>query len=73
MALPRLTVLQGGRDARPDPETPLETRAPEIIYRADYTHWWRLPPPMPPRRPPWALLAVLAGVLLGALVLAMGD
>ena len=42
------------------------------IYRADYTQWWQLPPPLPPR-PPWALLAVVAGVLVGALVLTMGD
>ena len=42
-----------------------------VIYRADYSRLWE--PPLLPPRPPWALLAVVAAVMLSALVLAMGD
>jgi hypothetical protein len=34
----------------------------------DHSHWWRLPPPLPPR-PPWGLMAVVAAELAVAVVL----
>jgi hypothetical protein len=71
--LPRLILLRGGRDDKPDGEKPVETKEPEIIYRADYRSLWCPPPPLPPRRLPIVRLIVLAGVVLGAVVFAVGD
>jgi hypothetical protein len=74
MELPGLILLRGGRDAdKPPGEKRVETKEPEIIYRADYRSFWRLPPPLPPRRLPWGSLFVLAGVVLGAVMFAVGD
>lgn len=44
-----------------------------VFFRRDYSSLWQPPPPLPPRRLPWALLAVLAGVVLGAILFAVGD
>jgi hypothetical protein len=41
-------------------------------HRADYTSYWR-PPPLPPRRwpfAPFALLVLVVGVIVSALMLA---
>jgi hypothetical protein len=40
----------------------------EPWLRRDYTHLWRLPPPLPPARWPGTLLVLVVGAILCALV-----
>jgi hypothetical protein len=42
---------------------------PDKAFVADYTHWWRLPRPLPPRRFPLGLLLVLVAVAVLSLCL----
>lgn len=67
MEPPRLILLRGGRSAeKPATEKRGDTNKREIIYRADYTHWWRLPPPLPPRPLPLVRLGLVLAVIMAA-------
>jgi hypothetical protein len=45
----------------------------EPSLRRDYSALWRLPPPLPPMHWPRALLALVAGVILYALLFGSAD
>ena len=46
---------------------------PEPWLRRDYSQWWRLPPPLPPRRLPVVPLIVVTAVLLFAICVGIGG
>jgi hypothetical protein len=68
-------LIRGGRSAeKPVAEKPVEKEPGDpTIYRVDYSGLWQLPPPLPPRRLPIVRPFVLAGVVLGAQMSAVGD
>jgi hypothetical protein len=52
----------------PQTRPPLLLRRPDRPLVVSYAHWWRLPPPLPPRRLPLVRLGVVLAVVVVALV-----
>ena len=79
MELPRLILIKGGkaesgrRVGQPLAPSNRAKGPSEPWLRRDYTHLWRLPPPLPPRRLPVVPLIVVTAVLLFAICVGIGG